>query len=121
MPPAPLAGKSLVLIGGSTGLGLSAARALVGAGARVLIVGRDQTALESALIGLGEAACGYAGDATDPATAPQAIEIAVREFGRLDGLYHVAGGSGRRIGDGPLDELTDEGWRATLDLNLTSV
>jgi len=36
-------------------------------------------------------------------------------------LYHVAGGSGRRWGDGPLHELTDEGWRMTLDWNLNSV
>ena len=35
-------------------------------------------------------------------------------------LYHVAGGSGRRHGDGPLHECTDDGWRATLDANLTS-
>src|SRR5207249_5239487 len=32
-----------------------------------------------------------------------------------------AGGSGRKHGDGPLHELTDDGWRATLDLNLTSL
>jgi NAD(P)-dependent dehydrogenase (short-subunit alcohol dehydrogenase family) len=36
-------------------------------------------------------------------------------------LYHVAGGSGRRAGDGPLHELSDEGWRVTHDLNLTSL
>src|SRR5207253_4577807 len=42
-------------------------------------------------------------------------------FGGCHGLYHVAGGSGRKMGDGPLHEITDEGWRATLDLNLTSV
>jgi NAD(P)-dependent dehydrogenase (short-subunit alcohol dehydrogenase family) len=49
------------------------------------------------------------------------VELAVREFGRLDGLYHVAGGSGRRFGDGPLHEVSDEGVRATLSLNLDSV
>ena len=36
-------------------------------------------------------------------------------------MFHVAGGSGRRFGDGPLDAITDEGWRATIDLNLTSL
>src|SRR5262249_57366178 len=39
-------------------------------------------------------------------------------FDGFDGLYHVAGGSGRRWGDGPLHEITDEGWRKTLELNL---
>src|SRR5213076_1557961 len=43
------------------------------------------------------------------------------EFGAFDGLYHVAGGSGRRHGDGPLHELTDEGWAYTLNENLTSM
>jgi NAD(P)-dependent dehydrogenase (short-subunit alcohol dehydrogenase family) len=39
----------------------------------------------------------------------------------LDGLYHVAGGSGRRFGDGPLDQVSDEGWEQTVRLNLTTV
>src|SRR5205085_420848 len=39
----------------------------------------------------------------------------------FDGLYHVAGGSGRRMGDGPLHELTLEGWNKTIELNLTSL
>ena len=36
-------------------------------------------------------------------------------------LYHVAGSSGRKHGDGPLHECTDAGWQATLDANLRSV
>ena len=46
------------------------------------------------------------GDAADPATADRAVELAVERFGRLDGLYHVAGGSGRSQGDGPLHEIS---------------
>jgi len=49
------------------------------------------------------------------------VAEAVAAFGRLDGLYHVAGASGRRLGDGPLHEITDQGWRGTLELNLTSL
>ena len=116
-----LAGKSLVIIGGTTGIGFSAAMAFKEKGARVVVIGRGSESLEAALAKLGEAGRGFAADASDPGTAPRAIELAVREFGRFDGLYHVAGGSGRRFGDGPLHELTDEGWRATLDWNLTSL
>ena len=90
-------------------------------GARVVIVGRDDDSVEPALQTLGAEARGFAAEATDPATAPRAIEQAVHEFGGFHGLYHVAGGSGRRFGDGPLHELTDDGWRATFELNLTSV
>jgi NAD(P)-dependent dehydrogenase (short-subunit alcohol dehydrogenase family) len=42
-------------------------------------------------------------------------------FGRLDGLYHVAGGSGRLFGDGRLHELPDRAVADTLALNLHSV
>jgi meso-butanediol dehydrogenase/(S,S)-butanediol dehydrogenase/diacetyl reductase len=40
---------------------------------------------------------------------------------RLDALYCAHGISGRRFGDGPVDECTDEGWSMVLDANLTSV
>jgi NAD(P)-dependent dehydrogenase (short-subunit alcohol dehydrogenase family) len=116
-----LSGKSIVVIGGTTGLGFSAARCFVHAGARVVVVGRDPAHVHAARKSLGRKARALAGDAIDPATAPQAIELAVREFGRLDGLYHVAGGSGRSWGDGPLHEMTDEGWRKTIEWNLSSV
>ena len=117
----PLAGKSLVVIGGTAGLGLSAARAFVHAGAQVIVVGRDAANAQRAAVLLGEMARGISADARNPETAPHAIAEAVAAYGKLDGLYHVAGGSGRRMGDGPLHELTDDGWHATFDLNLTSL
>jgi NAD(P)-dependent dehydrogenase (short-subunit alcohol dehydrogenase family) len=116
-----LEGKVIAVIGGTTGLGLSAARAFVAAGARVVVVGRSEASAASALEIMGDRARALTGDAAESATSERAVELAVREFGRLDGLYHVAGGSGRRFGDGPLHEVSDEGVRATLSLNLDSV
>ena len=116
-----LNGKTIVVIGGTTGLGLSAARAFVENGARVVVVGRNRANVSAAQTELGKAALALAADAIDPITAPNAIKTAVREMGGFHGLYHVAGGSGRKMGDGPLHEMTDEGWRTTLDLNLTSL
>jgi NAD(P)-dependent dehydrogenase (short-subunit alcohol dehydrogenase family) len=116
-----LAEKVIVVIGGTTGLGLSAAKAFIKAGAQVVIVGRKADSLESALRQLGDQADGVSGDASDPETAPQAVEVALQQFGGFDGLYHVAGGSGRKFGDGPVHEMTDEGITHTLDLNLRSV
>jgi NAD(P)-dependent dehydrogenase (short-subunit alcohol dehydrogenase family) len=49
------------------------------------------------------------------------VRDAVDAFNGLDGLYHVAGGSGRSQGDGPLDQISDQGWDYTLRLNLDSV
>lgn len=117
-----IAGKNYAIVGGSTGLGFSAARALVKGGARVAICGRSSDRLEVALEELGnESACGLVGDATDSETAPALIALLGERFGNLDGLYHVAGGSGRSRGDGPLHEMSDEGWRYTADLNLESL
>ena len=116
-----LNGKSIVIIGGTTGLGLSAARAFIENGARVIIVGRNPGTARAAQKSLGKSAFALVADATDPNTATKAIELARDKFRAFHGLYHVAGGSGRSMGDGPLHELTDEGWRATLDLNLTSL
>ena len=121
LAPVGLNEKSLVIIGGTAGIGLSAARAFLAAGARVVVVGRVDEHLDGARATLGDSARVLGGDATDPETAPRAIAEALAAFGRFDGLYHVAGGSGRRWGDGPLHELTDDGWRATIELNLTSV
>jgi NAD(P)-dependent dehydrogenase (short-subunit alcohol dehydrogenase family) len=114
-------GLVIVVMGGTTGLGLSAARALVAHGARVVVCSRSQTNVDAALAELGPQAAGWAGDASLPDTAECAIALAVQRFGRLDGLYHVAGGSGRSHGDGALHEMTDDGLRYTLDLNLASL
>jgi NAD(P)-dependent dehydrogenase (short-subunit alcohol dehydrogenase family) len=110
-----------VVIGGTTGLGLSAARRLVKDGARVIVTSRSEKNVADALSMLGENARGFTADAAESSTAEKAVAQAVASFGRLDALYHVAGGSGRSRGDGPLHELTDEGWRYTVDLNLSSV
>ena len=116
-----LQGRSIVIVGGTTGLGLSAARACVATGGRVVLVGRNSESANSALTELGESARVVVGDAVEPTTAAEAVSLAVSAFGSLDSLYHVAGGSGRRAGDGPLHEITEEGWDFTLDLNLKSL
>ena len=119
--PAKLADKVIVIIGGTTGLGLSAAKACVDAGARLVVVGRDPDHVGQAGIALGASAEAWAADAAQPQTAPAAIQMALKRFGGFHGLYHVAGGSGRKMGDGPLHEVTDQGWEFTLNLNLTSL
>ena len=114
--------RSIVIIGGTTGLGLSGAKALVAAGAKVVVVGRNERSAATAGHELGQQhADTMVGDAVEPRTAPRAIQLALDRFGRFDGLYHVAGGSGRAKGDGPLHEVTDEGIDYTIDLNFKSV
>jgi NAD(P)-dependent dehydrogenase (short-subunit alcohol dehydrogenase family) len=116
-----LANKSIVVVGGTSGLGLSAAKAFIIAGAKVVVVGKDSSKIEAAKTELGSAALALPADATDRNAAIAAINLAVKNFGRFDGLYHVAGGSGRKHGDGPVHTISDEGWEYTIQQNLTSL
>ncbi len=59
-------------------------------------------------------------DATSPEQVEKLFEQARKLLGGVDVLFHIAGRSGRRAGDGPLHECSAEGWQTTLDANLTS-
>lgn len=115
-----LANLSVLIVGGTSGLGLAAAHACKREGANLTVVGKSDAYLDQAADAL-DLKTILAGDATDSALAERAVEQAVSSFGRLDGVFHVAGGSGRRWGDGPLDSISDDAWRQTLDANLTSL
>ena len=102
-------------------MGLSAALAFVKEGAKVVVVGLNSENSKSAASQLKENGVVLTADATQEETAFKAIQTCIEQLGGFDGLYHVAGGSGRKFGDGPLHEITLEGWQYTLQLNLTSL
>lgn len=112
---------SYIIMGGTTGMGLAAALALRENGANVLVVGRNTDSCRKAETALGGNSLSLSGDATDPETMKTAIQLAHSKFGDITGLFHVAGGSGRRWGDGALDKIPLEGWNKTMELNLTSL
>ena len=112
--------KKIVIIGGTTGIGLSAAKSFIANGANVVAIGRNPQSAQAASSILKTAVI-EVGDATVEGTAERAIEQCIKQFDGFDGLYHVAGGSGRRYGDGPLHEVTLEGWERTMNLNLSSL
>jgi NAD(P)-dependent dehydrogenase (short-subunit alcohol dehydrogenase family) len=116
-----LQNKNIVIIGGTTGIGLSAAKAFIAEGANVVVMGRNEESVAEVKKLLGKNAESFSADATNSGTAIKAIDLCLNKFGSFDGLYHVAGGSGRKMGDGPLHELTLDGWNKTLELNLTSL
>ena len=112
------AGKVIAVIGSTSGMGHAIAQSVCQAGGRVAVLGRDDehfAGARAALDGLVES-----GDATSPGAAKRLVADAMREFGVLHGLVHVAGGSGRGFGDGPLHDLTAEGLQRTLELNFHS-
>ncbi len=116
-----LAEKKIVVIGGTTGIGLSAAKAFIAEGAKVVVIGRNEDSVAAAQSQLEKNAHAVSADATDTLTSVRAIDLCIEKFGSFDGLYHVAGGSGRKMGDGPLHELSTDGWIKTMELNLTSL
>lgn len=120
---AALAGKRCLLVGGTGGLGSAAALRFLEEGARVALAGHDAgdgCAVAGRLAALGPCTFHLA-DATQPEQVERLFAEAAASLGGLDVLYHLAGGSGRRHGDGALHECSDAGWQATLALNLSSV
>ena len=114
---------STYLITASTGIGAETARLLCGTDAKIFIVSRTEAhcrQLAEELRERGGTAEYLAGDLTDPAVAPAAVQRCVERFGRLDALFNVAGISGRRYGDGPVHECTEEGWAITVNTNVTT-
>ena len=96
-----LENKNIVIIGGTTGIGLAAAKAFLSEGAKLVVVGLDEEKAAAAQNALGGDCYALHADGADGSTAPKAIEACIQRFGSFDGLYHIAGGSGRKMGDGP--------------------
>jgi NAD(P)-dependent dehydrogenase (short-subunit alcohol dehydrogenase family) len=110
-----LQGKILIVTG-STGIGAATALRAAAKGARVLIASGDAASgWELAQQTGGEV---WTGDLTRRDSAQSVLAQCLSKFGRVDALFNAAGLSGRRYGDGPAHECTDEGWEITLAHNL---
>jgi len=115
--------KTAIITGGGSGIGRAIAQRFAAEGARVIIFEIDGELASQTLASLNGK---YPGesiilDLTRPLEVESAISDVVSRYGGLDLLVNVAGGSGRRWGDGPADSCTLEGWNKTLDLNLNSL
>ncbi len=104
-----LNGKAFVVTGGSRGLGLAAATALVGEGASVVLSARSEAAVASAADALG--ATGVVADLADPAAPGRLVAAAQDAYGRLDGALISVGGPPA----GAALELSDEQWQTAFD------
>ena len=107
-----LAGRTAVVTGGSSGIGLEMARALSGAGARVVLVARRQSLLDDAVASIGGETSPVVADLADRAALPVLLD----KLGTPDILVNAAAVNRRP----PLDQLTDEDWDVTLAANLTA-
>jgi len=108
-----LTGKAALVTGGNGGIGLGIVEGLIEAGAKVLIVGRDQAKNEAAAR---TGASAFAADVTDEGQCRAAVAEAERLFGRLDILVNNAGTNVRKRPE----ELETADWHKVIDTNLTS-
>jgi NAD(P)-dependent dehydrogenase (short-subunit alcohol dehydrogenase family) len=102
--------KVAIVTGGGNGIGLATAQLFVEEGARVVIFDIIASSAGSLRV-----------DVTSATEVESAIKDVIDKYGRLDIIVNIAGGSGRKWGDGPADSCTLEGWEKTLALNLDSV
>ena len=87
-----LTDRVFLVTGGGRGLGRATAQVLVDEGARVVVSGRSEAALDEALIDLGENAVSVVADNADPETPARLLHAARERWGRVDGALISVGG-----------------------------
>ena len=115
-----LAGRTVLVTGGGSGIGKGVAAAVVAAGGNAMLVGRNADKLAGAADEIkaqgGPGAVLYEpADVTNEDEVARVVEAATAWTGRLHGVVHCAGGS-ETIG--PVTQIDSEAWRRTVDLNI---
>ena len=106
----------VLIVTGSTGIAAATVRLAAAEGAKVVVVTSDETSAWDLAQATGVEP--WIGDLTRPAAADSALSHCLAKFGRVDALFNASGLSGRRFGDGPVHETSDDGWEVTLSHNL---
>ncbi len=113
-----LTGKVVVVTGGNGGIGLGLAKGVAEAGARVVIMGRNQQKISSALETISEVGVGAVGlevDVSDEESIVTGFRAAREAFGRVDALFANAGVSSGRVN---LVDTKVDIWNSVLQTNL---
>jgi NAD(P)-dependent dehydrogenase (short-subunit alcohol dehydrogenase family) len=110
-----LTGRTAIVTGGSRGIGLAIAEAMVEAGACVVVTSRKPRAAEEAALPLGERAAGFQAHVVDAEAAQRCVDFAIERFGGLDILVNNAG---TNPAQGALVEMDHSRFAKTVDVNL---
>ena len=119
-PALELSGKTAVVIGGTSGIGLALAIGLAEAGANVVPCGRRTEAAESAadkILKMGRRSIGVRVDVTDRGNIEALLAAVGAEFGSVEILVNSAG----RIARTPALDISEEQWNEILETNLTGM
>lgn len=112
-----LSNKVAVVTGGTSGIGLAAAKAFAAQGARVYVTGRRQAELDAAVAAIGPQAVGVRADSSRIDDLDRLYAQVKAEAGRIDVLYANAGGGAML----PLGELTEAHIDDTFNRNVKGV
>jgi NAD(P)-dependent dehydrogenase (short-subunit alcohol dehydrogenase family) len=115
-----LSNKVAIITGASSGIGRATAKLFASEGARLVVSGRRRSALDELVAEIeaeGGEALAIDGDVRDEAHAEALVAAATEKFGGLDIAFNNAGSTGEMA---PIAQLTPDGWRETIDTNLTS-
>jgi len=105
-----------VLVVGAGGIGSECAKGYVGAGARVVVVDRDQARLDALKSETGFAGEVICADLTQPGAGAAAVAHAIELLGGLDVVLHSVGVNDRR----PVLDFTEDEWERVMQINLFS-
>lgn len=114
-----LDGKIAIVTGGNTGLGLAYSKALMEAGANILVTTFDDNTneIESYAKRLNKKIVFVKGDLTKKEVRDQIVDTCIKEYGKIDILVNNAG----TIRRAPLLEYKEEDWNAVIDINLNAL
>ncbi|KAA0921377.1 SDR family NAD(P)-dependent oxidoreductase [Streptomyces apricus] len=113
----PLTGKTVLVVGASSGIGADTARVLAADGAAVMLVARTAGPLEELageLTSAGHQVAYRTGDITDASSVAAFVDATVDRFGRLDGAFNSAATTQA----GRLDRVTDEDFDRIMAVNV---
>ena len=115
--------NKVYIITGSSGIAAETIKLAAEKGANVFFIGREKDRcqkFQEELNTQGFNADYLVGDLTHEQVAIDLVSACISKYGRIDGLFNVAGISGRKFGDGPVHECTEQGWETTITTNVTT-